>query len=54
MITVYSSIVYIGIARGIALLKEISVFTFSFNLICLLVTSRWKTHKKVTACKKIR
>ena len=35
----------------IAIHKEISIFAFNFNSICLLRTSRWRTCEKVTACK---
>ena len=37
----------------IAIHKEISIFAFNFNSICLLRTSRWRTCEKVTACKKV-
>ena len=52
-ITQYGSTVYIGMAMGssalyIAIHEEISVFTFNFNSICLLRTSRWKTCERVT------
>ena len=36
-----------------AIHKEISIFAFNFNSICLLRTSRWRTCEKVTACKKM-
>ena len=50
-ITQYGSTVYIGIAIGgssiIAILLSVSIS------ICLLRISRWRTCKKVTACKKL-
>ena len=64
-ITQYGSTVYIGMATVlcdrdgngwfciIAIHKEISIFAFNFDSICLLRTSRWRTCEKVTACKKV-
>ena len=42
-----------GLFGIIAIHKETSVFTFSFNSICLLTTSRWRTCEKVTVGKKL-
>ena len=52
-ITQYGSTVYIGIAMGGP--AYIRKFQFSLSVsvsICLLRTSRWRTGKNVTACKK--
>ena len=52
-ITQYSSTVYIGIkyCHGCSsIIRKFSVFTFSFKL---LMTSRWRTCQKITACKKL-
>ena len=52
-ITQYGSTVYIGIAMGgPALLPYIRKFQFSLSVSLFLRTSRWRTGKKVTACKK--
>ena len=53
----HSTVVYCVYRDGngwfciIAIHKEISIFAFNFNSICLLRTSRWRTCEKVTACK---